>query len=363
MSLTSELRSSHIPALDGLRAVAAFVVVTYHAGYQQVPGDLGVTTFFALSGFLITWLLLKEHDRSGTVSMRAFYLRRTLRIFPAYYAFLAATIAADYLLGTPWTDGQVATALTYTANYYQAFHDHSGPQAHIWSLAVEEQFYLLWPAAFLILMRGGEATLRRGIAVSIVTVLGVRSFLYLEGMITNAYAYNAFEMRVDAILVGGLAATWARSESGGRVFDALSPNALAPLAVLVALWVSRTQIGDVWHYSVGFTVDSALCMILILQMVPLSRQRMWGWLNQPVVRWLGIISYPVYLWHQWALAAAGKVVNDQVVRLTLGVAVVIGLAAMSYYLVERPFLTVKERLRPRTQPSAAGPAPAVSEGS
>src|SRR6266480_7006418 len=100
--LGAALSHRHLPVLDGLRAVAVFTVIAYHFGITAVPGDLGVSAFFVLSGFLITWLLLKEHAVAGTVSLRQFYARRMLRIFPAYYAFLAVSFAIDHFRGQPW---------------------------------------------------------------------------------------------------------------------------------------------------------------------------------------------------------------------------------------------------------------------
>src|SRR5437773_10945941 len=95
-----DTRSTHLPALDGLRAVAVFTVIVYHYGIAAVPGDLGVSAFFVLSRFLITWLLLREHAADGTVSLRRFYTRRVLRTFPAYYAFIAVSFAIDSEIGS-----------------------------------------------------------------------------------------------------------------------------------------------------------------------------------------------------------------------------------------------------------------------
>src|SRR5881628_2466461 len=141
-----DTRSTHLPALDGLRAVAVFTVIVYHFGIAAVPGDLGVSAFFVLSGFLITWLLLREHAANGTVSLTRFYTRRVLRIFPAYYAFLALSFAIDHLRHDPWSPALRNSAIVYLINYFNAFNGHPNTSiAHAWSLAIEEQFYLLWP--------------------------------------------------------------------------------------------------------------------------------------------------------------------------------------------------------------------------
>lgn len=357
--LADVLSMRHLPALDGLRAVAAFTVVIYHAGFAAVPGDLGVTAFFALSGFLITWLLLKEHGRTGTVSLRGFYLRRTLRIFPAYYAFVVASIAADWLLGDPWTAGQVATALSYTSNYYQATHAHSGPAAHSWSLAVEEQFYLLWPTVFLLLIRRGERALRIGILTLTGAVVLWRAYLYLVVQTGPHYVYNAFDTRFDAILMGCLLAVLCGSDRAREWLDRISCRAVLPALTLVALWYSRTQTSPEYHYAFGFTVDAALSTVLIIQLVRLSASRTWRWLDHPATRWLGAISYPIYLWHGWALTAAARLADGIAIRFVVGSGIAILVAAGSFYVIERPFLALKHR-RERRSGRSPDVAPALA---
>src|SRR5437867_7415366 len=124
VSVAAALGGSRLPALDGLRAVAVFVVMAYHFGIAAVPGDLGVSAFFVLSGFLITWLLLKEHRATGGMSLRQFYTRRVLRIFPAYYAFIALTYAGDHVRGQAWPPGLAPSALVYLVNYFNALNGH-----------------------------------------------------------------------------------------------------------------------------------------------------------------------------------------------------------------------------------------------
>jgi len=121
--------------------------MVYHFGVNQVPGDLGVSAFFVLSGFLITWLLLKEDSRMGEVSLTRFYTRRVLRIFPAYYTFLGLSFVIDHLRHDTWSPALRNSAILYVVNYFNALHGHPNTSiAHAWSLAVEEQFYLFWPS-------------------------------------------------------------------------------------------------------------------------------------------------------------------------------------------------------------------------
>src|SRR6185312_10173828 len=192
---------NHLPALDGIRALAVFVVILYHSGaVQSVPGDLGVSAFFVLSGFLITWLLIKELDRTGTVSLRDFYKRRTLRIFPAYYAFVILSLIGDALLHHYWSWGIIGAAFTYTVNYYNAFLGHPTTSvAHAWSLAVEEQFYLLWPLLLLILWKKGRAHTRNVLALIVIGVLAWRAVLYIGFHVQSSWVYDAFDARCGAL--------------------------------------------------------------------------------------------------------------------------------------------------------------------
>ena len=149
VALASGLELKQIPALDGLRAIAAFLVVLYHGGIAVSPGGLGVLAFFVISGFLITWLLLDEQERHGGVSLRLFYVRRTLRIFPAFYVYWVLVVALSAIRHrVVWP--QAIASLFYVNNYYQGlFGDPNTGLSHSWSLGVEEQFYLLWAPAFI----------------------------------------------------------------------------------------------------------------------------------------------------------------------------------------------------------------------
>jgi len=361
-SLAAVVVRRHLPALDGLRAIAVLVVIVYHAGYARVPGDLGVSIFFVLSGFLITRLLLGEWERTGDVSLRRFYLRRALRIFPAYYAFILLTMAADTVLGARWAPGRVAAAFGYVYNYYNAIHlGRPFDTAHAWSLSVEEQFYLLWPALFILLARRGERALRLGLLAAIAAVLAWRSWLYLGAGAGQHYVYNALDTRLDNLAVGCFLAVVATSPAAGRVTGVLARYTWAPLVTAALVLVSRKTLGGSWHYSLGFTVDAVLFGLLIAQLLRLHATRAWRWLDHPLLRWLGALSYPMYLWHVWGLAAAGHLPlpGGLPARLLAGIALTVGLAATSYYLLERPILALRERLENRLLVPAPAPARAA----
>jgi peptidoglycan/LPS O-acetylase OafA/YrhL len=348
--LSAILTRRQLPALDGLRAVAVLTVILYHAGFSFVPGDLGVSGFFVLSGFLITWLLLKEVTATGEVSFRAFYLRRTLRIFPAYYVFILLTLLADYVLGDPWDTLKIGSAFGYVVNYYNAFLDHPPSSiAHAWSLAVEEQFYLLWPLGFFALAGRGRQLLLAGLAAVIVAVLAWRSWLYLGADAGAAYVYNAFDTRFDNLAIGCLLAATAMDGRFRDAFGVLARHWALPFITASAILVSRVSGGPTYHYSIGFTVDAILMAVLVAQCLILHERAPWRWLDHPLAMWIGRLSYPLYLWHIWGLTVGKRLIAGQPPALSaaFGVALSFVLASLSYRFVETPFLRLKQRFASR----------------
>lgn len=343
------IAGSHLPALDGLRAVAVFTVVASHANLPlRIPGDLGVSAFFVLSGFLITRLLVRERERTGDVSIRRFYLRRTMRIFPAYYAFLLLSYALDARAGQLWSNTLLANALTYTVNYFNAFNHHpSTSVAHAWSLAVEEQFYLLWPLAFVILAKRGRRALVTGVGLAALAAVAWRSWLFIGAHVDPSYVYNAFDTRLDNLGVGCLLALAVDYDSVAGAARVVAKRSWFPILTLSVLLTSRIAMPESYHYSVGFTVDALLVAILIVQLLQLNRTRLWSWIELPAVRYLGAISYPIYLYHQWGASVGRRIAGEAPsLEFVAGVIATIVLASGSYYVIERPFLRLKARYAP-----------------
>jgi peptidoglycan/LPS O-acetylase OafA/YrhL len=339
------LEGKHLPALDGVRAVAVLMVMGAHSPFGHIPGDLGVSAFFVLSGFLITWLLLRERDSTGEISLRRFYLRRTLRIFPAYYAFLLFSLFADTVLGTPWSAGLFVAGFFYGMNYFNAFLGHPDTSlAHCWSLAVEEQFYLLWPWLFRWIAPGGRRALVRALVGLVLGVMTWRCILFFGFGVSEAYVYNAFDTRFDNLAVGCLLAVGLGDARVRTAATRLAAAAWFPLVTLGLLWTSRMWISEAWHFGPGFTVDAVLLAVLLVQLMQLAPSSLWRWVEHPVVRYLGRISYPMYLWHAWGLSLARHVtVLPASARFALGVLFTIALASASYRFVELPFLRLKRR--------------------
>jgi peptidoglycan/LPS O-acetylase OafA/YrhL len=319
-----------------------------------VPADLGVSAFFVLSGFLITHLLIRERQKTGEVSVRRFYARRTMRIFPAYYAFLLLSYALDARAGQHWSPPLLASTLTYTVNYFNAFNHHPTTSvAHAWSLAVEEQFYLLWPLAFVILAARGRRALVAGLSLAALAAVVWRSWLILGGHVDVSYVYNAFDTRFDNLAVGCLLALAVRYDPAVGAAAWCGQRSWFPFVTIALLLTSRLALPESYHYSIGFTIDALLVAVLIAQLLQLYPTRVWRWLEWPAVRYLGAISYPMYLYHEWGASVGRRFSGaSQAVAFGAGVLATILLASGSYYVVERPFLKLKARYEPRIRTNA-----------
>ena len=328
------------------------VVIFGHAAYPShyIPADLGVSAFFVLSGFLITRLLLRELDRTGKISVRDFYARRTLRIFPAYYAFITLSFVLDARHGQHWTTSFLVSALTYTVNYFNAFHHHPSTSiAHAWSLAIEEQFYLLWPLIVVLLATRGRRSLARGATILAAAVLCWRSWLVFKHT-DVAYLYNAFDTRFDNLAIGCLLAVLVENEWTIQKARSVARHSFFPLLTLGILLVSRLALPEAYQYSIGLTVDALLVAILITQLLQLYETPLWSWLERPSVRYLGAISYPMYLYHQWGQSLGHRAhFLSTGGQFAVGLVSTVVLATGSYNLIEKPFLLLKKRFTARTR--------------
>lgn len=349
------VEARHLPMLDGFRAVAAFSVVLAH-GYGVALFD-GVTAFFVLSGFLITTLLLREQHATGSISVTSFYLRRTLRIFPAYYACVLASYIIDRVAGNPWPDGLAASAAAYLVNYFNAFNGHPDTSiAHMWSLGVEEQFYLLWPALFIVLARFGRPALRRGLVVLILLGVAWRTALYVSGVVGQAYLYNAFDARFDNLAIGCLLATVAGDAQTAQFAARVGRAAWMPFVTLALMAAVLTGMSSAARHLIGFTLYAALVAVLIVQLLQLRHSVMWRWLDFRPIRFLGTISYPIYLYHGWGLGLGEWLTGvPHLVRFVAGTVLTVAGAMGSYFIVEQPFLRLKQRFTPSRSTSPLRP--------
>jgi peptidoglycan/LPS O-acetylase OafA/YrhL len=357
--------------LDGLRALAVLSVIAYHDNYSWAKGGfLGVDLFFVLSGFLITTLLVLEFRRGSTIRPAAFWARRARRLLPALLLVLAFVALYTHFGVVPWERNGVRddmfASLFYFANwrfifdkqgYFELF-SATSPLRHMWSLAIEEQYYLVWPLIVLACLRIGRGSLRlltwvcgAGAAASIVAM-----WLRFHPGDPSA-AYYATDARAHSLLIGALLAvalaTWKPSPSARRLLAV----AAVPAIVIVAIAAHITS-GTGAHYYHGgsalFAVVVAVLIAGVLQAGPVASV-----LSIRPLAWIGRISYGLYLWHWpidvWLVPSRVHVGNTVLNLLRLAVTFVAAVA--SYYLVERP---IRERTwTPRLSAAAFVPAAAA----
>jgi peptidoglycan/LPS O-acetylase OafA/YrhL len=345
-NLRAALAERHLPTLDAVRAFAVLLVIFYHHGYP-VPGDLGVLSFFVLSGFLITWLLLHEHEKKGSIGLRRFYIRRVLRLFPAFYLYWLTVTVILVFLDKPILWPQAWSSFFYVSNYYQAIYTHfPSVYSHTWSLAVEEQFYLLWPVVLIWLLRR-RAHLAGVLAAAIVCVWVWRAFLILGLQVHEVWLYEAFDARADHLMVGCLLAVALKQERFPRIWTVLCSHRLLPavtLGLLVAqVTVSRAMEMDSASRYLDFIVQPLLVAALIVQWMAFAATSTWRWLSWAPLAYLGRISYGVYLHQQCAGALKPLTQMLSVPAILITLPLVIASASASYYFVERRFLLVKEK--------------------
>lgn len=357
-------RSEHrIPSLDGVRAIAVSLVCLAHLTWNQhylgrndqylKLGSFGVRIFFVLSGFLITGILLREIEHTSSLSLRRFYFRRTLRILPAFYAFITVMVVFNEAHWIHFYDGSATPSLTYMADYFVPGKRAFG---HTWSLAVEEQFYVIWPAILLLL---GP---RRGMWFAGGTLLfcpcmRAITYLFMAHQVGVVSQLQGLEFRLDtqadALAMGCLLAglrgrfhsyAWYRSLLSSRVFAAV------PVLGLLTFEFGRQQLPPIAYVVVGYTVVN----IAITLSIDWCLLFPGGWigrvLNASPIAAVGIISYSIYLWQEPFLFVS-RSAWWQVPPVNIGLTVLA--ATASYVLIERPCLRLRARWEPRLfhQPS------------
>jgi peptidoglycan/LPS O-acetylase OafA/YrhL len=343
-------RLRHVDALDGVRGLAVCAVLLFHAGYLQ-GGYLGVDLFFTLSGFLITRLILDDLVRDR-FSLRAFWGRRARRLLPAAWVLIAAVLLAGPVL-VRTTElaslrGDALATLGYVANWWQvatsssyfAVYESPSPLQHTWSLAIEEQLYVLWPLLLIVLWRFGRR--RLGVLAAAAAALAAASVVLGDLLYKSADAgnrvYYGTDTRAASVLIGAVAAmiVWrfgdvvARSRLGGAV-------AWFAAAVIGLYWIRGGN--GAWLYRGGLAMlaVAGASVLMVVTTQPGSRLRR-TLSTQPLVA-VGVISYGVYLYHfpLFLWLSPDRTGLDGVALLSVRVATTFAAATASYFFIERPY--------------------------
>jgi peptidoglycan/LPS O-acetylase OafA/YrhL len=348
--------TEYLPGLDGIRAIAVAAVVGYHLGAPWLPGGLlGVGVFFTLSGYLITTILISTWDRSGNLDLRNFWVRRARRLLPALIMVLIVVLVATPVLDNdvlPERGREALAALFSVGNwttiasdvsYVQRFSGGPGPLDHLWSLAVEEQFYLLWPLVLLLLFKTLRGRLHR---MTFVTLgLATMSFLLMLLLAApgfdNSHAYQGSDARAGGLLIGAaLAMVWPpsrpaseASENRRLIVDLIG---VAALAIIVAMFVLTNEY-SMWLYRGGILLLSLATAVLVGAVVQ-PASVVGPVLGVLPLRWIGERSYGIYLWHLPVVAFMPQAVlaTSPLVRAGVQLALIILLSALSWAVLEDP---------------------------
>ncbi|HEY2945490.1 MAG TPA: acyltransferase [Vicinamibacteria bacterium] len=354
-----ERRLGYRPALDGVRGIAIAAVVSMHAFGWPQEGALGVDLFFVLSGFLITTLLLEERAGRGSISIAGFYARRARRLLPALFVMLAAYAAAVVAVFAARGDLEhiggrllaLAATIGYVGNVFRM--EGGGIPAslgHLWSLAQEEQFYVLWPPALILVLRHRPALLTRLLGLAIACVVIERG-VYM-GMGSTLRVYLGPDTHSEPILVGCLFAVWFVRDQlrlSDRALSRTAAGSLAGILATIAFWGPLTRalsLGDTGPlYGTPMLTAFAFAAGILIFAGARGTSPVARLLSVRPLRFLGQISYSLYLWHVPVLVAVGTVGGGGV-RAIVSLAASLVLACGSRYLIELPFLLRRRDARP-----------------
>jgi peptidoglycan/LPS O-acetylase OafA/YrhL len=358
----SEIR--HIPSLDGIRTVAASTVFLSHAfNAPFIPSSLGVTVFFFLSGYLITTLLRKEYAASGTIDLKYFYIRRACRIFPPMYFVLLFILLITLLTHSAGAihSGALAAQLTHLTNYYivlsgsdQQLLPHTSV---LWSLAVEEHFYLAFPVFFLALSRrlSFHAIASVLFAVCMAVLLWRIALVYAVG-VSDPYMFFATDVRFDSVLYGCIMGVWCNpvldvDTTDSRPATLAGANKALLVAALLLLVATMLYRDPGFHKTLRYSLQGIALFPLFWLAVRYPDWPLFRCLNWAPVRWFGGISYSFYLAHPFWLGIVHQVASG-VAAAILAFALTTLFSALLYRHLERPFIMLGRWLRNHRWPLA-----------
>jgi peptidoglycan/LPS O-acetylase OafA/YrhL len=372
---------TYVPELDGVRALCVLGVITAHLGDQEVwhwlSGGLGVNVFFVLSGYLITMLALREERETGSVSLRAFYVRRTMRIFPLYY--LALVVYCGLMYATHWGRDlrpNFTAALPYYLTYLQEIpfaYDvvaagRKSPFSHSWSLGIEEKYYLVWPVLAFVVWARLPGLRLRGTLVLLVLYTAMQSVGRLDPRIA-AWQPEIILFPYSLILWGCLLAQLLEDDEWRRRLSVLGTRAGTALAVLA---FAAAQLAYAWLNPAfrEIVIAHAAATTAVVAALLTGDGPIQGLLRTRPAVFVGRVSYGMYLFHGLGISAGQKLipagsgnVGRSILAFVLSALVTVAIAYVLAVLVERPFLRLGRRWSDailRRRPPASPPSHAAT---
>lgn len=352
-SYLADLSKSHIPSLDGIRALAISIVFLAHAGLDIVPGALGVNIFFFLSGYLITTLLRREFEKNHTINLKHFYLRRVIRIWPSFYFVLFLGVGLTLLELIPGKielKPALAQALHF-ANYYSISYGWDGMtlgSGVFWSLAVEEHFYLIFPFIYLFALkiRLSPKHFFLFLVVLCCLILGWRYYLFNALEVTKFRTLLASDTRFDSILFGCMLAIYGNPYTKDAQLPEFKVKYIyLPLAFLTLIFTLFYR-SEIFRETLRYTLQGIALFPFFIAAIRFPHWGLFKCLNYHWVRFIGVLSYPFYLVHYTVIHTLDHFFEGMP-RITQGlIALFISLllAYITHIAIEIPFRNLRNKL-------------------
>jgi len=357
-ALPPESGYGYIPGLDGLRAIAVAIVMVAHLGLAHVvPGGFGVTAFFFISGFLITRLLLAEAKVKGRIDLKSFYLRRFVRLYPALLFMLFGTTLLFTLTGisTP-SATELFSGIFYTSNIFQVGVDAGITEANmswrpLWSLAVEEHFYLIFP---LTLVLAGAFSRRLllillGVLVCVPIWRALVPFV-LPNVPAETYTYMMTDARIDSIVWGCLLSCLLDRENWHSILSKMT-GWFPLLLAFIALGLTFVLRDETFRMTLRYSAQGAALFVMMVNLYYFPKIKFaLGILEWKPLAWLGVLSYALYLWHFPIADFTYRFVESIWLQVPIILTATLALSCVSYYWVEKPFMALRKRLGSHGKP-------------
>jgi peptidoglycan/LPS O-acetylase OafA/YrhL len=344
MSLSAS--ADRLPSLDGFRAISIVAVLISHLGdslniqYITPAGNVGVRCFFVISGFLITYLLLCEEAEAGAISLKSFYARRIVRIVPVYLLFIAFLALLTQAGWINLTTGDFIKSLTFTKD----FGSGQWVDGHLWSLSVEEQFYMLWPPVLI------ACSSKRRLQVALVLIIicpCLRIVFYLSGWQSAYSPFTNADMLMFGCLAAMLLTQYEEPILRGLQIYTTAGRLIALCLIILTITLELNFMLGFLTVPFAWTAEAIGLAYLICSYTFVPRGIGFYLLNTFAARFIGVISYSLYIWQQPFLAHPGDyaLTNFPLFRFPLNILSVFVVASLSYYGLERPLVSLRHRFR------------------